>query len=113
MSSSSNGSADQALRQRFTETPIQISLTTSASTAQQLSQGRYRIVSDEDCFILQGGSGIASTMSASGDGHLLPAGVVDYLTVDGALDEGRDDTYLTGLVASGTATLHLCKQDDR
>jgi len=94
----------QVTDQTFNATKLvdQLALTTSADKSAQLSAGRYRIVATADCYFLQADTDAGTDLATYANGHLLPAGVVDYITVTGATDD-----YLAALVVSGTGVLTI------
>lgn len=91
-----------ALGQSFTNTPTTISISgTSARNSSVLTTGRYRVVSDIDCYVKQGSSTITSTTSMS----FLPAGLVDYFCVSSA-----SNGYLAVITDGGSGTIYITKQ---
>ena len=91
--------------QQLTSTPVHVALTTSADESTELAVGRHRITCTEDCYVLQGATGVDTTLAAVANGHFLAAGVIDYIYVTAATD-----AFLAGIVASGTATLCISQQ---
>jgi hypothetical protein len=94
----------QVNNQSFTAAKLvdQLALTTSADTSAQLSAGRYRIATTADCYFLQADSDAGTDLATYADGHFLPAGAIDYITVTGATDD-----YLAALVTTGTGVLTI------
>jgi hypothetical protein len=94
----------QMTDQSFTAAKLadQLALTTSADTSVQLSAGRYRICADASCYFLQADSDAGTDLATYADGHFLPIGGVEYITVTGATDD-----YLAALVTAGTGVLTI------
>ena len=70
-----------ATNQQLINGSTRVVANSAAQLSGSLGVGRYRVVSDVDCFILQG----ASTVTANVTGcPYLPAKVIDYIFVDAA-----------------------------
>jgi hypothetical protein len=74
---------------------------TTAANATALATGRHRVVSTIDVYLQQG----TSTIEATAADSFLPAGVVDYIWVN-----GTDSDYLAGITDGGTGTLFITLQ---
>jgi len=97
---------DRALLAIVGELPAQgdtvtLSLSTSAATtATELTTGKkYDIVCDVDCFVC---SSTVGADDATTSDYFLPA-----LTIV-AFTPGETNTYVSGILASGTGTLFIC-----
>ena len=74
-------------------------LSTSTAKSAQLAVGLYEIVSDVDCFVLQGATGVVATTSSIP----LYAKAPRLMYVPDTTDLG----FVAGIVASGTGNLYI------
>ena len=80
--------------------PTKVSLSNSTATSTQLSKGVYEVISDSDCFVLQGASTVTAATATS---RFLPANTARLM----AVVDGTTDAYVAGIVSSGTGTLYI------
>lgn len=96
-----------ALCKQFLEDTVKVSLSTStAKNTTPLPNGRYRLISDSNCFVKQGGSSV--TAATDGTSAYLPANYIDEFWV-AASSDGYDG-YMAGILVSGTGSLYMTRQ---
>lgn len=85
-------------KQQFINLTQQLTISGSAGLSNALTPGKYRIVSDETCYILQGGNTIDTSLTSTAVGIMFPAGFPDEVTVSNTDADG----YIAVIGTSGT-----------
>lgn len=89
-----------ALCPRYTNAPTEVTLSTSsARNSSALGVGFYIVRCDVNCYIKQG----TSSVTADANDFIISAGS----TYPMAVTDGTSDSYLAGILASGSGTLQI------
>lgn len=87
------------LAQKNTDAAVKVTLSNVSNVSAALDPGLYIITAADDCFFMQGPSNVTA---AAATGRVLHGRSYRELYVSNSLD-----TYVAGIVATGTGTLSI------
>lgn len=90
------------IQREYDGTVVPISISTVTATSTQLTAGQYYFISNIDCWVKQGGSGVTVT---TGNGYWVPAGAERPIY----FSSGKD--YLAAITDGGTGTLWITPEE--